>query len=102
MSRKRIVCINKTPSHHDPNTHITNVGVGGLNGWSEKLPVSEVIRQLQNPFGDRYFVRGSDHSEADVRIGRCPFCSHAHTFIRTTPDHSLKDNLLSLPECVSV
>jgi hypothetical protein len=101
MSRKRIVCINKAPTHQDPNTHITNVGVGDLNGWSAKLPVGEVIRQLENPFGDRYYVRGSDLSQADVRLGKCPFCAHAHTFIRTTPDHSLKDNLLSLPECVS-
>lgn len=100
MSRKRITCINKAPSHQDPNSHITNVGVGDEAGWWEKLSVTEVIRQLQNPFGDRYYVRGRDGSQAEVRLGTCPFCAHAHTFIRTTPDRSLKDNLLYLPECV--
>ena len=99
MARKRITCIHKAPSHQDPNTHITIVGVGDEHGWRERLAVGDVIAQLQRPLGDRYFVRGSDGSEADVRLGKRAFCAHAHTFIRTTPDHSLKDNLLSLPEC---
>jgi len=101
MARKRIICINKAPRHDDPNTHITSVGVGSDSGWTERIPVGDVIRQLQHPLGDRFYVRGSDGSEADVRLGKCAFCAHAHTFIRTTPDHSLKDNLLSLLECVS-
>jgi Protein of unknown function (DUF3892) len=101
MNRKRIICINKAPTHQDPNTHITHIGIGSDSGWSERLAVSVVIQQLQNPFGDRYYVRGTDGSQADVRLGRCPLCAQAHTFIRTTPDHSLKDNLLSLLECVS-
>jgi hypothetical protein len=101
MDRKRIVCINKAPTHQDPNAHITHVGIGSDTGWSARVPVMVVIQQLKNPFGDRYYVRGSDGSVADVRLGKCPFCRQAHTFIRTTPDHSVKDNLLSLWECVS-
>lgn len=99
MSRKRITCINKAPYHQDPYTHITQVGVGNESGWRERLPVQNVIAQLQNPYGDRYYVRGSDGSESVVRLGKCLFCANAHTFIRTTPDDSVKDNLLSLPEC---
>ncbi len=101
MARKRITCINKAPTHLEPNTHITHVGIGSDSGWSERLPVNVVIQQLQSPFGDRYYVRGSDGSQADVRLGKCAFCAHAHTFIRTSPDHSRKDNLLYLPECVT-
>jgi uncharacterized protein DUF3892 len=100
MGRQRIVCINKAPSHQDPNHHITHVGVGNPQGWENRLRVEEVIRQLRLPTGDRYYVRGSDGSEAEVRLGKCPFCAHAHTFIRTTADHSRADNLLSLFECV--
>jgi len=100
MAKKRITCINKAPTHQDPNHHITVVGIGTDQGWSDRLPVEEVIQQLQSSIGDRYFVRGRDGSEADVRLGSCLFCAHAHTFIRTTPDHSRADNLLSLPECV--
>lgn len=99
MATKRIICINKAPTHQDPNNHITHVGIGGDGGYTERLPVQTVIDQLQLPWGDRYYVRGRDGSEADVRLGRCLYCAHAHTFIRTTPDHSLEDNLLSLPEC---
>jgi hypothetical protein len=101
MARKRITCINKAPNHQDPRTHITHVGVGSDSGWSERLSVGVVIQQLQNPRGDRYYVHGADGSQSDVRLGKCPFCVHAHTFIRTTPDHSVKDNLLSLPECLT-
>ena len=101
MAKKRIVCIKKAPTHLDPNTHITSVGIGNESGWLEQLPVSDVIRQLQTPWGDRYYVHGSDGSQADVRLGKCAFCAHAHTFIRTTPDHSLLDNLLYMPECVA-
>jgi hypothetical protein len=101
MTRKQVVCINKAPTHQDPNHHITHVGVGTSAGWNERLPVEEVIRQLKLPLGDRFYVRGSDGSEADVRLGKCPVCVHAHTFIRTTPDYSVADNLLSLYECVN-
>jgi len=101
MARKRITCINKAPTHQDPHSHITAVGIGDGHHWSERLPVSDVIQQLRNPSGDRYYVHGSDGSQADVRLGKCAFCTNAHTFIRTTPDHSLKDNLLYLPECVA-
>ena len=100
MAKKRIVCINKAPTHEDTHHHITNVGIGTDSGWSERLTVEEVIRQLQNPWGDRYYVRGSDGSEASVRLGKCAFCANAHTFIRTTPDNSIADNLLTLSECV--
>lgn len=100
MARKRITCINKSPNHQDPRHHITTVGVGDANGWWQRISVNDVIQQLLSPFGDRYYVRGSDGSEAEVRVGKCLFCASAHRFIRTTPDNSIKDNLLSLPECV--
>lgn len=96
--RKRITCINKQPTHEDPYHHITHVGTGSDRGWTERIPVPEVIRQLQSPTGDRYYVRGQDGSEADVRLGNCPHCGK-HQYIRTTPDHSTADNLLTLPEC---
>lgn len=99
MARKKIVCINKAPYHQDPNTHITAVGIGNGGGWQERLTVEAVIQQLESPWGDRYYVHGKDGSEADVRVGKCPFCAHAHKFIRTTPDYSREDNLLSLNEC---
>jgi len=101
MSRKKITCINKAPTHQDPNTHITHVGIRTTSGSTERLRVQDVIEQLKLPWGDRYYVHGQDGSEAEVRLGKCLHCANAHTFIRTTPDHSLQDNLLSLPECTA-
>jgi hypothetical protein len=99
--RRLVVCVIKAPTRQDPNHHITHVGVGDSSGWKEKVNVAEVILQLQSPAGDRYYVLGRDGAQADVRLGNCPFCFDAHIFIRTTPDHSRADNLLSLLECVN-
>ena len=99
--RRLVVCVNRAPTRQDPNHHITHVGVGDGSGWNEKLNVAEVILQLQSPAGDRYYVHGRDGTQVDVRLGNCPFCFDAHIFIRTTPDNTRADNLLSLLECVN-
>jgi len=99
MSRKRIVCIQRRMKQEDPNRHISYVGVGGDAGWSEMLMVEDVLRHLRSPSGDRYFVRGQDGWEADVRLGRCPFCADAHELLCSAPDLTARDKLLSLAEC---
>jgi hypothetical protein len=100
MRRKRIVCIEKKPTHHDRHHHITHVGVGLEGGKAqERLSTEEVIAQLKNPAGDRFFVIGADGAEAEVIYKDCPVCGLGHQFITTTPDHTKTDNLLSLREC---
>jgi hypothetical protein len=99
MSRKRIVCIQHRMKQDDPNRHASYVGVGGDGGWAEMLMVEDVLRHLRSPAGDRYFVRGQDGWEADVRLGKCPFCTDAHEFLCSAPDLTARDKLLSLPEC---
>jgi hypothetical protein len=96
--RKRVLCIHRRPTEEDPHRHITHVGVGRDHRWTEKLAITQVIRQLESPTGDRYYIRGEDGSEADVRLRNCPHCGR-HLYIRTTPDHSKADDLLKLPEC---
>lgn len=100
MALKRIVCIHKYPTHQDAYHHIEYVGATNGSSISERVVVAEVIRQLESPPGDRYYVRGSDGSTATVRVGKCLHCTGAHKYIRTTPDYSTQDNLLSQPECV--
>jgi hypothetical protein len=100
MSLKRIACIHKYPTHQDPYHHIEYVGAINGSTTTERLTVSEVIRQLESPTGDRFYVRGNDGSTANVRVGKCLHCSQAHKYIRTTPDYSTQDNLLSQPECI--
>jgi len=61
--------------------------------------VEEVIVQLKRDGGDRYFLRGRDGWEAEVKLGRCTFCAQGHEFIVSTSDLNAKDKLMTLPVC---
>ena len=92
--RFQIRCINK-PNRDSDVEHITHVGGVGQTHW--KLTVEDVIRRIESRGADHedFYVRvGSD--ESDVLVVR-PVGRRAH--IRTTPDLTRRDNLLSLPEC---
>ena len=92
--RFQIKCINK-PQRDSSVEHITHVGGHGTSPW--KLAVEEVIRRIES--------RGTDHEDFFVRVGNdevdvivvSPPGRRKH--IRTTPDNTQRDNLLSLPEC---
>ncbi len=99
MAPKQIICINRRFKDEDPHRHISHVGIGDEHGWSQLLMVEEIVAQLQSPSGDRYYVRGRDGWEAEVSLGKCPFCAESHAFIRSAPDLTAKDKLLTLPEC---
>ena len=99
MTRKRIVCIQRKDKREDPSRHISHVGIGDDNGWTEVLLAEEVSEQLRSPTGDRFYVRGRDGWEAEVRLGKCPLCTEQHTFLCSAPDLTAKDKLLSLPLC---
>jgi len=83
----------------DAHRHISHVGIGDEGGWSEVLMVEEVIWQLKSESGDRYFLRGRDGWEAEVKLGRCPFCPEGHEFLCSAPDLTARDKLLTLPMC---
>lgn len=95
----RVVCINKQPTHDDTHHHITHVGVGSDAGYNDRLPVETVIANIKSPYGDRYYVLGSDGSRSTVIVKDCPRCKSYHEIISTTADNSKKDNLLDLGEC---
>ena len=99
MAEKRVVCINKAPTHDDTHHHITHIGVGDQTGYAERLPVSIVIANLKSFLGDRYYVLGNYGAKSWVIAKQCPRCQHAHEIISTTPDNTKTDNLLSLAEC---
>lgn len=61
--------------------------------------VEEVIAHLKREDGDRYFLRGRDGWEAEVKLGRCAFCTSGHEFIISTSDLNAKDKLMTLPAC---
>ncbi len=99
MARKRIVCITRRFKDEDPQRHISHLGVGDENGFREILMAEEVMWQLRLPDGDRFYVRGRDGWEAEVKLGRCCLCSEDHTTICSAPDLTAPDKLLSLPQC---
>ncbi len=63
------------------------------------MMVEEIIAHLKRDDGDRYYLRGRDGWEADVKLGRCPFCTTGHEFIVSATDLTAKDKLMTLPAC---
>lgn len=97
--RKRVVCVTRRSRHEDPHRHIAYLGIGDDQGWSQMLMAEEVVLQLQRPDGDRYYLRGRDGWEAELHMGRCPFCSANHLALCSAPDLSSRDKLLTLGSC---
>lgn len=90
-NRFQITCINK-PDRDSQVEHITHVGGRGTTAW--KLTVEEVIRRIESREELFYIRVGNDESDVIVVS---PTGRRKH--IRTTPDRTNRDNLLSLPEC---
>jgi hypothetical protein len=97
--RHQIICITRRDRRDDPARHISHVGIGDPGGWSRVLMVEEIIAQLKKEDGDRYFLKGRDGWDADVKLGRCPFCTDAHDFLASAPDLNARDKLMTLAAC---
>jgi len=97
--RYQIICITRRDKREDPARHISHVGLGDGKGWSRVLMVEEVLAQLKKEDGDRYFLKGRDGWEAEVKLGRCPFCTAGHEFLASAPDLTAKDKLMTLAAC---
>jgi hypothetical protein len=89
--RFEIACVNK-PDRQSLVEDITHVGGYGAGEW--KLPVEEVIRRIEERI-EGFFVRVGAN-EVDVFVVS-PIGQRKH--IRTNPDLTKADNLLSLPVC---
>jgi hypothetical protein len=99
MLRHRIICVTRASRTEDPHRHPTHAGLGNEGGWSRVMMVEEIIFQLKKGDGDRYFLRGRDGWEAEVKVGRCAFCAKQHEFLVSAPDLTAKDKLMTLPAC---
>lgn len=93
--RYQIKCINK-PNRDSPLEHITHVGGYGTSQW--KLAVEDVMNRIEatGSAHEDFFVRVGN-SEADVIVVQATQYRRKH--IKTVPDSTQRDNLLSLPEC---
>src|SRR3954467_728688 len=99
MAKYQIICATRTPRTEDSHRHISHLGIGDTGGWSRVLMVEEVLMQLKKPDGDRYYLRGGDGWEAEVKLGKCPFCAEGHEFIISAPDLMARDKLMTLAVC---
>jgi hypothetical protein len=97
--RYQIICITRRDKRDDPHRHISHVGLGDGEGWSRVLLVEEVIAQMKRADGNRYFLRGRDGWEAEVKLGKCPFCAEGHESLMSAPDLTAKDKIMTLPAC---
>lgn len=71
--------------------HITHVKLA----FGSVLTRETVIKDLRQPWGDRYFTYAAG-TRADVIVAGCPHCGRGD-YITTTPDWTTENNLLSLP-----
>jgi hypothetical protein len=89
MSSHQITAIRK-PNRDSSHEHITHVKYDGYIHLVEEV-INGIFRRT-----DSFFVK-VDGSTAWVEV--VPASAFRRTYIRTRPDWTGKDNLLSLPEC---
>ena len=82
----RISCI--IPDPNDPTDRIA--GVGGLFGWTEWEDM--VIGEIED--GANYYVEVG-HERVAVIVAK----RDGRKYLRTDPDKTTENNLLSLPRC---
>lgn len=94
MASYRVVCITK-PNVHSASEHITHIGYyESVFKPKVIITVEEAIRRIT--LNSTEFYVSTPVGTAYVKIER-PLGRRA--YIRTIPDRTDKDNLLSLPQC---
>jgi len=73
--------------------HISMVELN--NDASSRWSREAIIRDLRNPYGDRYYTYGGGQY-ATVIVAGCPYCTSGD-YLTTEPDSTTQNNLLSLP-----
>jgi hypothetical protein len=73
--------------------HITAVELN--SNPAHRYSRATIIKDLRNPWGDRYYTYGGG-VRADVVVAGCPHCGFGD-YITTEPDWTKANNLLSLP-----
>jgi Protein of unknown function (DUF3892) len=90
-TRRRISCINKQ-DHPNPHEKILNIG-GIFDGEGWKYSQARAVAFTERGVYSFYMTIGK--SVIDVIVAT----HNGHKYLKTQPDASGNDNLLSLPEC---
>jgi hypothetical protein len=93
MATYKIICIHK-PDVNSTHEHITHIGYLDANGNRTIITVEDAIRRID--INSKEFYVDSPFGTAYVEVAR--HLGH-RPYIKTYPDRTQKDNLLSLPQC---
>ena len=93
MATYEITKVRTARAYGAAHEHISWVELS--NRSDQRFSRETIIRDLRNPYGDRYYTyaRGT---YARVIVAGCPVCA-AGDYITTEPDWTTANNLLSLP-----
>lgn len=94
MASYQVICIIK-PNVNSSHEHITDIGYYDSNSKKVIIPVSDAIKRIDLNEKEFYVKTGND--TAYVKVERPSGGRSA--YIRTVPDSTKKDNLLSLDQC---
>lgn len=89
----RIVCISKS-DRDNPHDAISQIGCIDASGKSVHFDLGTAIAMKRR--GVSFFVQDDEKKEIKIIIG---ISWKGNEYIRTRPNDSTGDNLLSLPEC---
>lgn len=89
----QVTCINKIP-RQDPNESITHIGGVDSNGNRWRLTLQQAISHIESRRYE-FFV----HVDGKATRVIVATSSAGNKYLRTEPDRTTRNNLLSLPEC---
>lgn len=90
--RVQVSCINKS-DRYNPHERILNIGGINNNNTRWKMSQSQAIQYIED--GTYAFFVSVGRYTTDVVIG----IHNGNKYLKTNPDSTGRDNLLSLPEC---
>ena len=93
MASFKVICITK-PNVNSSHEHITHIGYHDAYSKKVTITVKDAIKRIDANSLEFYVQTGND--KAYVTVVRT---KDHEPFIKTVPDSTKKDNLLSLPQC---
>jgi len=92
VNRVEITCINKI-ERDNPYERITHIGGVLANGESWELTLDDAIQAIVDKKLEFFVNVNGKHVDVEIDI------REGHKYLRTKPDETKKNNLLSLPSC---
>jgi len=89
----QVTCINKS-DRTNPHERITHIGGGHTALTSWRKTQQEAVREIEDRINQFHVGTGLLRVEIDIATG-----AYGNKYLKTNPDDTQQNNLLSLPEC---